>query len=459
LENWKLGNVRKDADEAAQEAKRRLEVIRTSLTGSEGDEPSLKSLWVDLQIVDVRGALAAGLCEFHDEFVRARRERNALSFSDCEMEALRLVERNPEVRDRLRSRYKYVLVDEYQDINPLQQALIFALCDQRGETKRSPNNLYVVGDERQSIFGFRDADCRLIAELRREKGTECRSLRENFRSRPQILDFVNSAFGRIWASSEMGTSLVPAYPGYQTALPGECADIPRIELHLVKATDAESGRALEAWAIAKRLWKIVKERKVGICQKKDDTYESRPVQWGDCAVLVRVRDSLSKFEEALGALGIPFRTESGGGFWALPEISDIRALLMCMSPLADDIDWAILLRSPWVGISDDGLLETADAASEAGGWSEALREVKLSDEADRARLDAFKGWLETVRGLAGRVPVGRLLEEALRMSEYSERVFGQANARAAMVWYGWKTELPTVWRGTVGSRCLAGACG
>jgi ATP-dependent helicase/nuclease subunit A len=422
----------------------RTSVLLTALKvrghlGGKGDSDAdecgtLKSAFIDSRILLNRMALSAAIIEFHDAFLEARRKESALSFSDCEVVALELLENHPEIRDQYRSRFEYVVVDEFQDINPLQKDLIFALSRPSAKENHLPSNLYLVGDERQSIYGFRDADWTLLRDIRTKlQGLETetsgnRLLYDNFRSRPELLNLVNHSFRAIWPDKAIHSDLHPAFEPYLKAEPGDLPAEAHIEMHVVGGADIQSRRMSEAWVIARRLAELVRDEGPSVWERGPEGPRRRPIRWGDCALLFRTRKLFPVYEEAFASLGIPCRTEAGAGFWDQQEIADIIALLTCLSPSSDNLDWAVLLRSPWVGLSDNGLLQIArDAGS--GRWDESISGIELGSELDRRRLAIFLDWFEGVLNLSGRVPVATLLDEALQKSGYAQRVFAQVNGR------------------------------
>ena len=422
--SWSCGSMKDGVAPKVALASRKS--IQCEFSKDKSGAESLRPLALDIELWPYREALASALLDFHNAFLEARRNENSLSFADCEIETLNLIQNDQSTRDELRKKFQYVIVDEYQDINPLQQKLIYALCRQPDEPSTPPLNLYVVGDERQSIYGFRDADCRLIRELRSCDGTQNCTLSGNFRARPEILSLVNHVFREIWKGLGIHTDLHASFPGYAEI--GADKPLPRIELNLVVTENTESGRRREARIIAHRLADILEKREISICEKKGESIAMRPVEPRDCAILLRTRATLNLYEDALSELGIPFRTESGGGFWDRREIADIRALLYCLSPIGDNLDWAILLRSPWVGLSDDALSEIAPMKN--CDWSDAWRSCDFSIDDDRKKASAFAKWLDKLKPLAGRVSVARLLENALNWSGYAERVFAEDNGRS-----------------------------
>ncbi len=435
IAGWKLFGTKKGTQGEANEIVR---LLRSHLTSKEDKafEQSELLISIDLErrLVGPREALAYALVDFHNAFLDARRSFNVLSFADCEIDALRLLKSDSEIRDHYHRKYQYVIVDEYQDINPLQQELIFTLSRESTDEHNLPANLYVVGDERQSIYGFRNADFTLLRDLRGKlkeidrEGAGNRILHENFRSRPELLDFANRIFTEIWGVENdiEHTDLKASHIPY---LNESKSDEPRIELNLIIADDTDTGRRREAVVIARRVSEIVRDLKIPVSDTdRDGNPVLRPIKWGDCAVLMRKKSVFALYEEAFSQLGIPYVTESGGGFWDTPEVADIVSLLCCLSQAPENLDWAVLLRSPWVGISDSGLLEIADRSS-GRDWSGAIDEIEFRDETDNRRIANFRSWFVPLMNSAGRVPVHQLVDKALVLSGYLQSVFALERGR------------------------------
>ncbi len=436
VEGWNTWGGRFSEGSGPARARNLIKEFRSHFNGtplSDDDSETLKGLAVEVYISQFRPALADALEQYREAFRTARRDENALSFGDCELEARNALAANPDLRKRCNEKYKYVIVDEYQDINPLQQDLIFNLAKPSKRKGGLPGNLYVVGDERQSIYGFRDADFTLLRDLRKklkkhdEAGKGNRILHENFRARPDLLYFVNHAFRYIWgrpgvSSKVKHTDLTPSYEPYLS----KASDSPRIELNLVIADDAGTGRMREAAVIARRISELVRDEKLQI-NDRDGT--SRPATWGDCAVLIRRTAPFSLYEEEFSKLGIPWITESGGGFWDTQEVADAIALLYCLSAASDNLDWAVLLRSPWVGLSDDALLKIAETCERNSSWIDVIRGVELTPGTDKIRLEGFNQWFWNLKRSAGHLPVYRILEDAFLKSGYVNRVFALDRGR------------------------------
>ncbi|MDR3608275.1 MAG: ATP-dependent DNA helicase [Oligoflexia bacterium] len=246
-----------------------------------------------------------------ERFERSKRRAGMLDFSDLEICAERALE-DPEVRAAFRSRFDLVLVDEFQDTNPLQAKLIRAFC------REDLSNLCVVGDPKQSIYRFRDADVSLFEEFCASL-PERHSLTWNFRSRPGILDYANGLCAE--AFPESGLIYEPLVP----QLPANPEFDPVVKLEV---SDPEG---LARWIRAE---------------------EARGVSLSDMALLVRRIRGNEKWLKALSSAGIPIAVGSGGLFWEDPRVRELVAFLRWWEDPSNSLSAAIFLRAPWVGVPD-----------------------------------------------------------------------------------------------------------
>ena len=138
-----------------------------------------------------RKALASALVEYHHEFIRARRELNTLSFSDCEIEALRLLTDNEKVRDEYHEKFRYVIVDEYQDIDADQYELVSLVAGKSREEGERKMAILAVGDDDQNIYRFRGASVEFIRRFQRDYQAGIHYLVENYRSTANIVNAAN----------------------------------------------------------------------------------------------------------------------------------------------------------------------------------------------------------------------------------------------------------------------------
>jgi ATP-dependent exoDNAse (exonuclease V) beta subunit len=246
-----------------------------------------------------------------ERYQRAKRRNGALDFNDLELGAERALA-HAEVRRAFRDRFDLVLVDEFQDTNPVQARIIRAFC------REDLSNLCVVGDPKQSIYRFRDADVTLFEEFCVEMG-ERHSLTWNFRSRPGIIDYANGICAPAFAESEM---------------PYE-ALIPKREV----SPDVEPVLRLEIREPADLARFITQEA-------------ARGVPLSDMALLMRRIRGNEKWLKALSSAGIPIAVGSGGLFWEDPRIRELVAFLRWWDDPGNTLSGAVFLRAPWVGVPD-----------------------------------------------------------------------------------------------------------
>ncbi len=351
------------------------------------------------------------LRDFATRYAVLKRERSGLDFEDLELLACRLLER-PELGERYRTRFAHVMVDELQDTNRVQLALIELLA---------AGNLFTVGDAQQSIYGFRHAEVELFERRGREleaRGARA-TLRTNFRSHPQILTALNGAF-----ATAVGERFRPLRAGRGDADPGE----PLVELLIAdKGADwladglAAPWRLAEARALARRVAEL----------------RAHGVAPGEVVVLTRATTDLRAYERALEALGIPTYMIGGRGYWSHPQVIDVVAYLRTLANPRDEEALLTVLASPLHGLDLDGVLLLAAAARAAGTdlWSllrdpgERLGELGA---AEREPLGAFVAWLVGERAQVTRLGVPELIERALDQTGYDLAVLARPGGERAL---------------------------
>jgi ATP-dependent helicase/nuclease subunit A len=275
-----------------------------------------------------RALLEQLLSEYDAAYRQVKDDRGLLDFNDLELRARDLLRSSPAVTAAYRDRFVEVMVDEFQDTNRLQVELVELV---RG------GDLFVVGDEFQSIYRFRRADVDVYREQRRQAGDEGVSLASNFRSRPHVLELVNEVFGR-----EFGSSYTPLEPGAEFA--GEPPGDGAAEVLL---TDREAfdehqmtWREAEAQAIAGRVSELVQS---GACRQ------------GEVVLLFEAGTDAGIYEDALRARGLQTVLATGRGYYEQREVNDLLAYLRLLRNRTDDAALLGVLASPLVGMSNDGL--------------------------------------------------------------------------------------------------------
>lgn len=275
-------------------------------------------------------------------FTEEKRKVNGLDFSDQIALAISLLRNNEErILDSLRKRYLHLLVDEFQDTDPDQWELVNLLWDQGKRSK-----LFIVGDPKQSIYGFRSADVRLFLKAQEEMEDHDVGrkvvLDRNFRSRKEIMDFVNTLFPMIMEldGDKWGVPFDPL-----DAHKGEGGSITLVGV--INTFDSERREGEESARIIKKAvgaWKV------------DDDGEERTLRYSDIAILVPTRKGSNQYEEGLRASDIPFQVYKGKGFFERQEVSDVLNLLSFIINPNDDLALASLLKGPFFGFSDEDLM-------------------------------------------------------------------------------------------------------
>ncbi|HEY2433614.1 MAG TPA: UvrD-helicase domain-containing protein [Vicinamibacterales bacterium] len=381
----------------------------------------------DLNVVLARGVrrmFAIALAQYQT----ALNERSLLDFSDVLQRAVQLLTRMDEFsqsRYRLEGRYHHVLVDEFQDTSRKQWELISLLVKSWGEGLGLAANpsIFIVGDRKQSIYRFRDAESAMLHEAGgfidslRPGSSARRSISRSFRAVPELLAFVNDVCGELAQHARRVDEF--------TYDRGDMFPVDAVEhggaLGIVAAADAEDCAAAVADEIARLLrGETVRDRDTGVRRS------ARP---GDVGILFRSRASHREFEAALEARGIPAYVYKGLGFFDADEIKDLSALIRYLANPSSDLRAAAFLRSRFVRLSDVALARLAPhlAASITG----ADVPLEALDEDDRAALALARrsvpGWLRRV----DRIPPADLIEELIPETAYAYELRG---ARASQAW-------------------------
>ncbi len=343
--------------------------------------------------------------------LRARKRSDAvLTFDDLIAEARALLAGHPAVRARYTERFRAVLVDEFQDTDAVQAAVVEQLA---GEGR----SLFVVGDEKQSIYSFRGADVAVFHEARRRLGSEL-PLGTNFRSQPAILDFVNAlaaATLRVPAGSVDPAQWTVFDPG-QRLVADRAQEWPRPGVRLVSLAAEHRRRALKAVEARELEARVL----AGVIADLHGRVE-RPVRWGDVAVLFRALTQVKAYEYALRRRAIPYYVVKGRGFFQCQEARDVLSLLAAVADPSDAVALAALLRSPFFAIDDDTLWRLAWPDGEAR--ARLTRRFRAGDDfadlpGQAPALRRARDLLLRLRRLRSRATIAELLEEALAATDF-----------------------------------------
>ena len=399
--------------------------------------------------------------QFADEFAAAKRRKNLVDFHDVEHFALQILvdeetEKAKKTAEEFRDTFEEIMIDEYQDSNEVQETLLRSISrEERGE-----NNIFMVGDVKQSIYRFRLARPELFMKKYdsyslEESTTQRIDLHKNFRSREEVLTCTNDIFYKIMVRS-LGNVEYDAeaalYPG--ASYPVSADFTPEILLagsndELLEDTELTDKKTLEAKIVAEEIKHLMKTQPV--TDKAAGTL--RAAHYSDIVILLR---SLSGWAdslvEVLNENGIPAHTVSSTGYFSTVEVQTVLSMLRLLDNPRQDIPMAAVLRSPMAGLTDEELavlrledgsvpfheavLELAEGLYEEGGQieisnsEEDQKQGRNADEktenhieitAHRKLLKFYKKYKQ-LRQLVPDTPIHELIEIILRETGYGHYV-------------------------------------
>ena len=342
------------------------------------------------------------------EEAHARYQSGSLSFDDILVLTRRLLTQQPALCRRIRAEIDHLCVDEFQDTDVVQYDIVQALTAPSEPSTASPGEeaddavphtpiLFAVGDPKQSIYGFREADVGLFAALHRLPHLTPLQLSTNFRSRPAVLRWVNALF-RDWFDADQGAGQVPF-----SALDHHVPDAPATVT--VIGGPMEVPAELAAQRQARDLARMITAAHDSWIVRHGD--DERPAAYGDIAVLVRTRADLTHLEPALRRAGIPYVIEGGALLYDTREVRDLLRVLTAINDTASPIKVVTALRTSVLALSDVELVAHRNAG---GNWS-------LHAPADRRGHPAVLQALTTLRSWADarhRTPMPELLDQIAR---------------------------------------------
>jgi ATP-dependent helicase/nuclease subunit A len=315
---------------------------------------------------------------FSERFTAAKERRAGIDFEDLQLLAVRLLERT-ETGSAYRARFSHLLVDEFQDTNRLQLRLIEALRGPKAQ-------LMVVGDELQSIYGFRHADLDVFRERRQaieaSATGEAIPLSGNFRSRPEVIGAVNAI------GAQLLSDYTPLRVGAQPAEPQPLGNGPAVEM-LLTAREGwdEEGIQLEPVTDARTPTNQLAEARFLAARLRE--LADQGVERGAMVVLLRAFTRLDAYEDSLERAGLRPYVVGGRGYWSQQQVADVCALLATIANPLDDQALLGTLASPACGVAPDTLwLLRAAAGSRRHIWPavEQLAGLGEDERVDTGRL-------------------------------------------------------------------------
>lgn len=380
------------------------------------------------QVLQLNEALFAvgAACLQHYQAIKA--ERRVFDFSDLEWQAWQLLT-NPEhaayMHARLDTRYRHILLDEFQDTNPLQWHIVRAWLDAYGDDAQHPS-VFIVGDPKQSIYRFRRAEPRVFesarAMLLARGAADCRTNR-TYRNGSAIVAALNqtmrgNALYQLQSTaSDIGGAVwrLPLIDAGATSVDEVPDSVPetgfalRNPLTQFLAEEEDQRRLLEGAAVAQVILQVRSEQPA--------------LPWSEFMVLVRTRTHLAAYERALRAAGVPFTSDRSGGLLESLEAGDLIALLSWLTMPADNRALAHCLKSPVFGASDADLI--ALALCDGPSWwqrMQALNQQGVASPALQRAIDLLAKWLL----IGNQLPVHDLLDQIMHEGRLMQR-YAQAS--------------------------------
>lgn len=361
--------------------------------------------WIDSARRAYLTAVLPKIRQFALDYAAERRTSGRLGFQDLLVLAVELLRANAHAREALHERYQRVLIDEFQDTDPLQVELAALLACRPGsppahwtEAEVEPGRLFFVGDPKQSIYRFRRADIALYERTRGAFGCEEVPLTTNFRSTPVVLRWVNEVFERLFerdAGDEVHQAAwIPLQPELQAAAG---APVMVIGGPLEREARADDVRREEAAALASAVLAAREEHWLG---------DERPTRFADMAILLPTRTNSPAIERALTDAGIPFRVESRSLVFATQDVRDLSNILSAIDDPTDDVAVVASLRSPAFACQDGELL----AHIQAGGSWNYLADVPAGSP---ERVQTGMASLQELHRRKWYVSTGALIEEVI----------------------------------------------
>ena len=346
-----------------------------------------------------RALLQELLTLFAARYAEAKARESALDFEDLQLEARDLLRAQPELRDRERARFRSILVDEFQDTNRLQTEIVDLL--------RTPETeLFFVGDEFQSIYGFRHADVQVFRE-RREAVGQPLSLTLNYRSRPEVLAAVNELFGAHFGGEFQELAAAAEFPDPVFGHPVEL-------LVTDKESYKDSGvhwRRGEARAVARRVRELV------------DTGAATP---GEIVLLFAAGTDAEWYEDELRRAGLPTYRATGKGYFGQQQVVDLLMYLRLLQNRYDDTALLSVLASPFVGVSNDALALLRRVASRRPLFTGLEHSLPPGlAERDERLMRAFRQRYDRLVDAMPRLSLERLCEQIVAEHDYDLAVLAQ----------------------------------
>lgn len=385
--------------------------------------------FVDLRAREYSLVMIRALKRLARQLSDEKRRLGALDFDDLQGKAVELLASRPEALRRTATTYRFYLVDEFQDTNSLQRELLDFLAFSFTTPARRPN-LFIVGDRKQSIYGFRGADVdvfrQLTSKITEHRGIEV-ALERNFRAQEPLVSLFNELFERLFKLEPQEAGDDGDQLGYVEYEPGRAnreRSGDEIAAEILIDISAET-RASKTESLSERDAKQVARRIAAL---------NREFEYKDIALLFRAMTEVHAYESELRRSGIPYLTVQGKGFYAREEVIDLIQLLRFLDNRTDEIALAAVLRSPLCGLSDNALYALRCAPVMSGRERGRLRRrrgvrplwfalnhyrrISMLTDLEREAAEDARTFLREMQSNRNRQPLADLLRRAVAHSGY-----------------------------------------
>ncbi len=383
-------------------------------------------------------ALGKYLLRFDEKYERLKKERNVLDYNDLEHKALALL-KNEDIVQALKAKYRYVFVDEYQDVNPVQEEIISRL---------SGDNLFLVGDVKQSIYGFRGSKSKFFVEKQKEfedSGDNNLAMTRNFRSSDTVLDAVNSQFG---LAMTLKTSSVDYKKDSYMERGGRYAlNDGRVQIHVLEkekkaapqkrsvySVKAKTGKKkIEESRIAKTIRSIIEKERAST-YFDPDSGEYKRVNYSDIAILSRKNQGeITKTVAALAAEGIPVTATAAVNICEYAEVKTLIDILSLIDNAKQDIPLCSALLSPMGDLTAEDLTNIRLTYKSEPFFRLACEKYATEQtDALAEKLDKFYAYFTVLRAQSRVLDAGELLVKLLSDTRMEAALLSQENGIACL---------------------------
>uniref|UniRef100_UPI00403F76B1 helicase-exonuclease AddAB subunit AddA n=1 Tax=Candidatus Enterococcus willemsii TaxID=1857215 RepID=UPI00403F76B1 len=412
-----------------QAAKEHLEALKSIFTHS--PEEMLQLMDHARPIVEKMGQVTQ---QFMENFQQRKLEKGVLDFNDLEHFTLQILQgsgQGSEAATYYREKFEEVLVDEYQDVNRLQEAILYWTR----EPDDTQGNMFMVGDVKQSIYAFRLADPTLFIDkylaFEKESGGRRIVLAENFRSRSEVLQFTNLVFQQLM-DEEVGqipydeaAKLIPGFPAFPES---EQFDTELLLFEKEVEEDAEvvdDKTEGELHLVALKIKELV-DQKFEIYDKK--TKMNRPVTFNDIVLLTPTRKNNLVIMDIFKKFDIPLEVNDAQNYFQATEVQTMISLLQIIDNPYQDIPLAAVLRSPIVRLNEEELADIR-LMKKNGDYFEALQLYAEKEDALAQRVQTFLEQLNAWREIARRRSLTELIWGIYEETAYLDYVIGLPSGR------------------------------